>query len=100
MVSHRVVTELDLETVGKIQYRHQQGMDWFDAYLFRVAFYDGDAPTDPTDKTPTKIRVWHGEILGAEIADPPDFDVLLGMDIITTGELRIMRNGTYTFSFN
>lgn len=38
-------------------------------------------------------------ITGGEIEDQDSFDVLLGMDVITTGNLTISVDGTFGFAF-
>ena len=39
------------------------------------------------------------EINGGELSDGNTFDVLLGMDVLTTGNLRVDKDGTFSFSF-
>jgi len=38
-------------------------------------------------------------IVGGEIDNQPSFDILLGMDIISTGTLMIRNDGVFVFSF-
>jgi hypothetical protein len=38
-------------------------------------------------------------INGGELSDAHTFDVLLGMDVITTGNLQIDKAGTFRFTF-
>lgn len=96
MISPRVVTALGLQQVNKRPYSGLGGLSWRPAYLFHVAFYE----TPPVDESDiSKIRICLKEINGGELSDEHTFDVLLGMDILTTGALRIDKDGTFSFSF-
>ncbi len=38
-------------------------------------------------------------INGGEITNTPSFDVLIGMDIISTGTLTVSKGGSFSFDF-
>jgi hypothetical protein len=103
MITTRVVDELGLEFVNRKPFRNADGLRWRPAYLFYVAFYGatvsmGDSEEDGTPYM-RKIYIWPRDINGGQIANEESFDVLLGMDIISTGLLVFRKDGTYRFSF-
>jgi hypothetical protein len=104
MISPNVINTLGLSPVGKIlisgvgpQAHYHNG------YLFQVAFVipvlpPGQAPA-PGASIPALIHVNRNVIYGAEITSTGGrFDVLLGMDILSSGTLIVQGNGTYTWS--
>jgi predicted aspartyl protease len=111
MISLHVARELNLEPVTKKPFASLGGTIWTMAYLFHVAFYDtsfksslhsddGDQHTPEDQATQlSKIHVYNQAITGGEIASETSFDVLLGMDIITTGRLVVDKDGTFAFAF-
>ena len=96
MIATRVVTQLGLQQVTKRQYACLGGVIWRPAYLFHVAFYE---ETPGQIETPSKIHTYRKAIIGGELSDEPSFDVLLGMDILATGDLHVGKDGTFSFSF-
>jgi len=54
-------------------------------------------PADPSDIS--KIQVLNRAINGGELLDEHTFDVLLGMDVLTTGNLHISKDGSFRFLF-
>lgn len=38
---------------------------------------------------------WFDEVAGVEFSDNGDFDVLIGMDVISQGDLHVMRDGEF-----
>jgi hypothetical protein len=96
MIAPRVVTQLGLQQVNKRLYGGLGGLSWRPGYLFHVAFYE----TPPVDESDiSKIRICLREINGGELLDEHTFEVLLGMDILTTGNLQITKDGGFSFSF-
>ena len=75
---------------------------WVPAYLFHVAFYGPVVPlsADPeeSESLVNSMRVCTKVITGGEIENQDSFDVLLGMDVITTGNLTINVDGTFGFA--
>jgi hypothetical protein len=61
-----------------------------------VAFYEHNPGESAT---PSEVHVCRKVINGGELSDEHTFDVLLGMDILTTGELHIGKSGTFGFTF-
>jgi predicted aspartyl protease len=96
MIATRVVERLGLQQVNKIEVSGLGGSSWRRAYLFHVAFY-ATPPVDANDIS--TIHICPKEINGGELSDEHTFDVLLGMDVLTTGNLRVDKDGTFIFSF-
>ena len=96
MISPSVVSDVGLQQVNKREFAGLGGSSWRPAYLFHVAFY-AEPPASITDIS--KIHICLKEINGGELSAENTFDVLLGMDILTTGELRIDRDGRFSFTF-
>jgi len=105
MISPKVVSALGLVSVGKMQV---QGVgpnaSYHNAYIFHVAFLlpviaPGQAPV-PGTMIQVQVHCLAAPIYGAELPIPnANFDVLLGMDVLATGSLKIEGNGSFSFSF-
>jgi hypothetical protein len=95
MIARRVVEKLGLQQVTMIQVAGLGGVAWRPGYLFHVAFYERP-PIDALEQS--KIQVLKREILGGELTDEHTFDVLLGMDVLTTGSLFLDKDG-FRFRF-
>ena len=96
MISRRVVTRLNLQPVTKLKFSGLGGDTWRNGYLFHIAFYI----SPPSRNTETsKIQILKNVINGGELTDEYTFDVLLGMDVLTTGDLHIAKDGTFRFKF-
>jgi hypothetical protein len=96
MIAKRVVAQVGLQQVNLIALSGLGGTTWRPGYLFHVAFYKSP-PVTVTEQS--KIQVLKRVINGGELLDEHTFDVLLGMDVLTTGDLRINKAGTFSFSF-
>jgi hypothetical protein len=103
MITKNVVSFLGLEPVTKVPYATRTGIQWVSAYLFHVAFYGPVVPlsADPeeSESLVNSMRVCTKVITGGEIENQDSFDVLLGMDVITTGNLTVNVDGTFGFAF-
>jgi hypothetical protein len=97
MIASRVVSQLGLQQVNKLPFDGMGGISWRRGYLFHVAFYESPPPTDSNPVS--RIHICRKEINGGELSDEHTFDVLLGMDILTTGNLQIHKTGTFSFEF-
>ena len=95
MVARRVVEKMGLQQVTLMKVAGLGGVTWRPGYLFHVAFYDRP-PMDPLERS--RIQVLKRDILGGELTDEHTFDVLLGMDVLTTGQLYIDKDG-FRFKF-
>jgi hypothetical protein len=98
MITRSVVRTLGLQPATKVLYRNKDGPIWTAAYLFHVVFYP-PIPSADNVRTVGRTFVFRRVITGGEIEDQPSFDVLLGMDVITSGKLTINSDGTFRFEF-
>lgn len=104
MVTRGLASALDLQPATKLPYRNKDGLIWTTAYLFHVAFFGprlslGHESPEDGESLVDRLRVLKKVITGGEIEDQGSFDVLLGMDVITTGQLTIKADGTFDFVF-
>lgn len=98
MITRRVVRTLGLQPATKVLYRNKDGLLWTPAYLFHVVFHP-PVPSANNTQPISRTRVFKRVIVGGEIEDQPSFDVLLGMDVITSGKLTVSSDGTFKFEF-
>lgn len=106
MISTNVVNALSLQPQGQIAIQGVgPNITYHNAYLFHVAFTMaiGGQPVPPAGQRAMIVHINSNVIYGAELTVPPGaqatFDVLLGMDILSSGLLHIGGNGHYSFSF-
>jgi hypothetical protein len=103
MITTKVVQELRLQPVTKRLWHSSDGDVWRSAYLFQLAFYGDVLPIGDSDEDGVSevnnMHVCTKVINGGEINDESSWDVLLGMDVISTGILTIDRAGTFSFAF-
>lgn len=97
MISPRVVSALGLEQVNARLIMGVHGRPASrPAYLSHVAFY---ITVEPKNSDMLRLQVYSKVINGAELSEENTFDVLLGMDVLTTGDFHLSRDGTFSFSF-
>jgi hypothetical protein len=105
MISTNVVTSLGLTPLGTIPIQGVgPNMNYHNAYLFHVAFVipilTPGQTVIPGTQVQAIVHVLPIPIHGAEITSTGGlFDVLLGMDVICTGSLKVEGNGWFSFSF-
>jgi len=100
MISANAAARLGLTAVGKIPIQGVgPNITYHNAYVFRVAFF---VPAVAGGQMPGSgaavAHVLPAPIHGGEISSS-GFDVLLGMDVISIGSLKIEGNGAFSFSF-
>jgi len=89
MISSNVAAQLGLFAVGKTAIQGiGPAVTYHNAYLFHVGFMVASA-----------LHVLPVPIQGGEFAPTHGFDVLLGMDVIGVGSLKVEGNGGFSFSF-
>lgn len=92
-ISPEAVQRLGLQSIGKRDIMTANGPRRARAYNFRVALVGNSPGASPFYILPRAI-------IGAELnSEKFAFDILLGMDVISQGDLTIRRNGTFTFEF-
>jgi hypothetical protein len=105
MISPDVASKVGLTPIGQIPIQGVgHTMTYHNAYLFHVAFVvpvvNMGQPLPAGGGADSMIFMQPNPIYGGEITSSGDhFDVLLGMDVISTGSLAVEGNGTFSFSF-
>ncbi len=104
MITPNVANTVGLMPIGKVPLMGIGGaVTYHNGYLFHVAFTIPIAAPLPASSVPARqqvmIFVQAQVIHGGELTSAAGFDVLLGMDILSTGALHIEGNGTFSFSF-
>jgi hypothetical protein len=105
MISPDVAGTVGLNPIGQIPIQGVgHTMTYHNAYLFYVAFVvpltHMGQPMSAGGAADTMIFMQPQPICGGEITSSGEhFDVLLGMDVISTGSLAVEGNGTFSFSF-
>lgn len=97
-ISREVAAQIGLKPVGKIPIRGVAGVSYHNNYLFLVGFPIGAAQSTGGDST-MNLHISTQPVEGIEMTVGGDFDVLLGMDIIGLGSLKIDGDGSFSFSF-
>jgi Aspartyl protease len=102
MISPNVISALNLPPLGKILISGVgPSAHYHNAYLFHVAFVMAIAGAVPSSagQVSAVINVLQTPIYGAEIPSTGgQFDVLLGMDVISGGQL-VVGNGVFSFAW-
>lgn len=108
MITTNVVNTLGLQAQGQIPIQGVgPNITWHNGYLFHVAFtmpvVGPAAVAMPPGQMQLMVHVNPNVIYGAELTAPAGapaaFDVLLGMDILSSGHLSVGANGQFSFSF-
>lgn len=97
--------KLSLQPVGKVPIQGVSGVKYHNNYLFHVGFLINIAPLP--DPSPDGQKVMNQElymlpnqIQGAEFdSGQHKFDVLLGMDVIATGNLTVGSGGIFSWAW-
>ncbi len=97
-ISTKVVNDVGLTPKGKRPMVSASHTVTANTYLFSVGFPMGIAP-DPRGTVSGNISIFHA-IDGMEFnAGGAQFDVLLGMDVLSRGSLKIDFDGHFSFCF-
>lgn len=106
-LSRDIAKALNFQPVGKTQVHGVGGLVDHNRYLFYVGFPVG-MTTQPVSGLPpptpgqftANVHILSKLIQGSEFdGGNAPFQVLLGMDVISTGSLIVQGNGTFSFSF-
>jgi hypothetical protein len=91
--------KVGLVPVGKVPILGVSGLQYHNNYLFKVGFAFGTID-EKNEVQGAKVHVFAKPIEGAELNfSSSKFDVLLGMDIISMGSLKIDGDGSFSFCF-
>ena len=98
-ITLQAAEKLGLEPTGRIRVHGFSGPKDHNCYLFKVGFVDLQQ-TEFGGQSP-RFHIVESEIQGAEFDCGPDadFDVLLGMDVLSIGTLTVANTGKFKFSF-
>jgi len=105
-ITPKVAEMVGLQAIGKVPIQGVSGPNYHNNYLFHIGFplsqNTQGSLTAKGDKviSDVSLSVFDMKIEGAELQLHGDqFNVLLGMDVIGTGSLKLEGNGTASFSF-
>ena len=93
-VTQNVVDKLGLQRRGRIEIGNVRNRALHWTYLFQVAIWP-----EVEDDTPPVLFGLGDEVEGADLGDSRYFDVLLGMDILQLGSLRMDLGGRFELGF-
>jgi hypothetical protein len=94
-IGERVVQELGLKRKSRADIWNVKRSEIHWTYLFHVGIWpDADDPYQPQP-----VFGIGQEIEGIDVGNHPYFDVLLGMDIISQGSLRLEADGRFELAF-
>jgi hypothetical protein len=98
-ITFQAAEKLNLEPIGMIRVHGFSGPKDHNCYLFKVGFVDLQESEFGAQKP--VFHIVDKEIRGAEFDCGPDsdFDVLLGMDVLSIGTLTVSHAGKFKFSF-
>lgn len=97
-ITRRVADCVGLKPVGKTNVITIAGENAHNNYLFHIGFPTGPMPPDGKSYQGS-VQINRQPLQGPELVMSSGFDVLLGMDIISTGSLAVEGSGTFSFSF-
>lgn len=96
-ISPGAASRLKLRPMGRRDVQTANGLRRSRSYEFQIAILSA---TDGTVSAPTPFFVLPNSVRGNELLpDAFPFDILLGMDVISQGDLTIRRDGTFSFEF-
>jgi hypothetical protein len=95
-ISRDVALAIGINPLGKVPIRGVAGVSYHNYYLFKVGFPFGGSGNDGSV---TSLHIASAPIEGVEMTVGGAFDVLLGMDIIGLGSLKVDGDGSFSFSF-
>jgi len=106
-ISANCAVRAGLTPIGRIPIHGVGGTVNQNSYLFHVGFPFAFPPgvLAPNHPPPSagqqqlQVHILDKVIHGCEFHAPPTFEVLLGMDVISTGTLVIQGDGNFSFSF-
>jgi|GEM_PF-918554 len=96
-ITTKVASAVGLDPVGRVSVQGVAGVADLNNYLFHVGFIE-NVQSDQ-GQTLAQVNVLNREITGAEVNSGGHFDVLLGMDVLSTGTLIVHGNKHFSFSF-
>ena len=98
-ITPNAANKLDLEPTGMIRVQGVGGAKLHYKYIFKVGFVD--LQRNEIGFESPRFHIVDKEIEGADFdcGIDADFDILLGMDVLSIGTLTISNTGNFKFSF-
>ena len=97
-ISEKVVSIVGLRPQGRVTVTGVAGPSSHNSYVFMLGFSTQN-PAITSAHTVDVLHLLTERILGAQIETNDHYDVLLGMDVISTGQLIVCKTGTFSFAF-
>lgn len=98
-ITKAVVKQVGLSPIGQDPVRSVSGVQTHNSYRFQIGLPSGRSINKDGTGILRKFYMIYRDIEGFEFFDHGDFDVLLGMDTLSIGSLKVEGNGTFIFSF-
>lgn len=97
-ITPQAAARLDLRMAGRRTVRTASGITNVPSYFFQIGFSFPSSVEPVSQATP--FAVLPEPVIGSTlIFDSSPFDILLGMDVISQGDLKVFRNGEFIFEF-
>ena len=91
-IGPRIISQLDLTSYGKKRLKSATDEAFVDYYLFRIGL---QASPDPfSADSSIRLPYLFGELDGFSWGRAADFDVILGMDVLSACDVSLGRDGT------
>ena len=92
LICRRFAERLALPSIGRRPLVTARGTDLTERYEFRIGFLLADATGHG------RPVIIDSELIGSEFDDHANFDVIVGMDVLRTGELILRRDHSFAFA--
>ena len=96
-ISEHVVSAVGLRPQGQINVHGIAGPSVHNSYIFMIGLAT-QSHIMTTSGTIEDVHLLTDMILGPEIRPHPDYDVLLGMDALSAGQLIVHGTGLFSYS--
>lgn len=97
-ITEKAAQKLGLEPSGVVPIQGVGGVSFHPSYIFKIGFVD--LRQDELGYQNPRFELLDEEIEGPEFdCGDADFDVLLGMDVLSIGTLTVSNKGTFRFSY-
>ncbi len=98
-ITRTVAEKVGLLPIGMVPITGVSGLQYHNNYLFKVGFAFGKVSSEQEIEE-ASVHIFERPVEGAELnVGSSKFDVLLGMDILGAGSLKIDGDGSFSFSF-
>lgn len=91
--------KLTLRAKGQRRVNTANGLIWATEYIIRLGFVPGNYDDPYFSPDAQQPYVLEAELIGFELSPSFSYPILVGMDVICSGDLSIRRDGTARFEF-